>query len=95
MLLNIWKILHIVSLLCKGRYSVKHIASEHTLYSPLAFVTPQSVTNALITNRLRTPYGVFLTQKSYDSTADVQGPAGGWNNYTIFFFRNRIVPGEV
>jgi len=53
----------------------------------------QQMTNAMVTNHLRAPYGVYFTKKSYDSTAPVRRPAGGRKNRTIFYhvFRHRTV----
>jgi len=38
----------------------------------------------MVTNHLRTPYDVYFTKKSYDSTTPVRRPAGSRNNCTSF-----------
>ena len=72
------------------------IASRKYMAMTLRLLLLCETSNAMVTDHLRAPYGVYFTKKSYDSTAPVRCPAGGRKNRTIFyhFLRHRTVPGE-
>jgi len=67
----------------------EHVKSPLHQRQAYGFIYP----NAMVTNHLRAPYGVYFTK----NRTILRRPAGGRKNRTIFehFLRHRTVPGEV